>query len=265
MESHKIIHIFNEYHLGDGIFMMNYFHQIAKHLIENNIQVYYYCNTAYKIQLEEFVLSCQGHVQICPLKDKPADAIDVWMKHSFAHFQLYPFNNFLLNHTNRIAKLLDLPQIESFFYEDDDLSSRYERLPDSCKDIDVLFVNAVPQSGQYRYNKADWDALADQLQKAGYKIVSTSLIKGIQSTIQHSLTVKDIAAISTRAKYIVGVNSGPIAPCLNAYTIANVKRWFLFDFTVHYKYPAIQMCNTLADVSAALIPKPSDAPPANHP
>lgn len=262
MESHRTIHIFNEYHLGDGVFMMNYFHQIAQHLIEQNIYVKYYCNTAYKIQLEEFVIRCQGHVQICPLADKPANAIDVWMKHSFPFFPTFPFNDFLYNHTNRIADLLKLPRIDSFFYKDADLAARYYNLPDSCKDVDILFVNAVPQSGQYRYNKPEWDALAIALKNAGYKIISTSLIKGIESTIQHSLTIKDIAAISTHAKYIVGVNSGPIAPCLNAETISNVKKWYLFDTYMQYKYKTIQMCNTLADVIAELIPKPCSE---NHP
>jgi hypothetical protein len=251
----QTIHIYNDYHLGDGIFMMNYFHQIDKHLIEHNIHVNYYCNPAYKIQLEEFVISCNGLVKIYSLANKPADAIDVWMKHSFQYFPTFPFNTFLLNHTNRIAKLLDLPAIESFFYTDADLAARYERLPESCKDVDILFINAVPQSGQYRYNKPEWDALAQQLVTAGYKIVSTSLIKGIPSTIQHSLTVKDIAAISTHAKYIIAVNSGPVAPCLNAETIAAVRKWFVFDFTVHYAYPTMKMCNTLADVSAELLPR----------
>ncbi len=252
----RMIHIYNEYHLGDGLFMMNYLHQIAQHLIDNNIHITYYCNSAYKIQLEEFVQSCEGHVTIAPLAQKPATAIDVWMKHSFQHFNTYPFNDFLLQHTNRIAKILNLPRISSFYYTDPDLAARYERLPDSCKTVDILFVNAVPQSGQYRYNKAEWDIFAHTLKNAGYKIVSTSFIKGIESTIQHSLTVKDIAAISTHAKYIIGVNSGPIAPCLNAVTMASVKKWFIFDTYVQYKYPSIIMNPTIQQVVDELTAKP---------
>ncbi len=255
MATQRIIHLYNEWHLGDSIFTMNYLHQISQHLIDNNIHVIYYCNPSYKIQLGEFVASCKGHVVIEPLAHKPAGAIDVWIKHSFTSYNPYPFNDFLLNHTNRIADLLSLPRITSFYYTDPDLAYRYYNLPENCKNVDILFINALPNSGQYRYNKAEWDIFAHKLKDAGYKIVSTSFIKGIESTIQHSLTVKDIGAISTHARYIIAVNSGPIVPCLNATTMEAVRKWFIFDTYMQYKYPTMTMNPTIDAVLRELVPK----------
>jgi hypothetical protein len=249
------IHLYNKFHLGDGIFMMNYLHQICTHLIENDIHVVYYCNPTYKMQLEEFVLSCEGRVQIAPLADAPANAIDVWMRHSFPHFDRFPYNEFLVNHLNRIAKRLQMPKIRTIFYKDDDLEARYERMAASCRNVDILFINSVPQSNQYNYKKPEWDALAIELGDAGYKLISTSLIRGVESTIRYSMTVKDIAAIAGHAKYIVAVNSGPVAACLNDGAIRNVQRWFLFDKDMKYKYPTMQMCSSLDEVRLALLPR----------
>jgi hypothetical protein len=249
------IHLFNRFHLGDGIFMMNYLYQIRNHLINNEMTVVYHCEPAYKLQLEEFVAGCEGRIQIAPLAETPADAIDVWMRHSFPHFDRFPFNDFLVKHLNRIARQLHAPKIRTIFYKDTDFAARYERLPDSCREVDILFINAVPKSAQYNYKKPEWDALAHELIDAGYKVVSTSLIRGVPSTIQHSLTVKDIGAVARRAKYIVAVNSGPVAACLNEDAITYVSRWFIFDKDMKYKYPTMQMCLSLDQVRQGLLPK----------
>jgi hypothetical protein len=251
----KQVNLVNIFNLGDGIFIMNYLHQISEYLIENDIHVTYYCNPLYKRQLEEFVVSCKGLVCTEPLDSAPVDAIDTWIQLSFPIFNKYPFNDFLVNHLNRIGKKIQLPKIRTLFYNDSDLDARYERMPDSCRNVDILFINAAPQSDQYEYKKSDWDALAHELVGAGYKLVSTSLIRGVESTIRHSMTVKDIAAIAGYAKYIVGVNSGPVAACLNDKAIRSVQRWFLFDNNMKYKYPTIQMCSSLDEVRLRLLPQ----------
>lgn len=235
--------------------MMNYLYQIRAHLIENDITIVYHCDPSYKLQLEEFVIDCEGRVLIQPLAETPVGALDVWMRHSFPYYDRFPYNEFLVNHLNRIARRLQAPKIRTLFYKDPDFEARYERLPDSCKAVDVLFINAVPKSAQYNYKKPEWDVLAAELVAAGYKLVSTSLIRGVPSTIQHSLTVKDIGAIAGRATYIVAVNSGPVAACLNEDAIRHVKRWFIFDKDMAYKYPTMQMCLSLDQVRLGLLPK----------
>ena len=40
--------------------------------------------------------------------------------------------------------------------------------------------------------------------------------------------MQDIGAISTHAKYIIGVHTGPVTACFNSTTHANVKKWILF-------------------------------------
>ena len=102
------IHLFNKFHLGDGIFMMNYLYQIRNYLIENEMTIVYHCEPVYKLQLEEFVAGCEGHVQIAPLAETPAGAIDVWMRHSFSHFNLFPYNDFLVSLIRKEVKPGDL-------------------------------------------------------------------------------------------------------------------------------------------------------------
>ncbi len=250
--SSRTIHLYNNWHLGDGVFMMNYLFQVREYLRENAITVVYHCKGMYKTQLAEFA---PPEVSIEPLETvaPPVGAVDVWMRHSFATCPLYPFNDFLRLHSNRLAGILGLPPISSFFYKDKDLLTRYENMPDAAKKVDVLFINAVPQSFQYNYVKPHWDQLAHDLVAAGYKVITTSIVPGLECTLKYRLSIKDIAAISTHATYIVAVNSGPVAGCLNEYTIAAVKKWFVFDKDVFYKYPTIQMCRQLDEVYDELL------------
>lgn len=250
--SGKTIHLYNNWHLGDGVFMMNYLFQIRKFLQDNDITIVYHCKGMYKTQLAEFAPP-GVHIESLETAPPPVGAVDTWMRYSFATCPLYPFNDFLQLHSNRLANILGLPKISSFFYKDADLLTRYKELHFVAKSVDVLFINAVPQSFQYNYVKSEWDQLAHDLVAAGYKVITTSIIHGIECTLKYRYSIKDIAAISTHAKYIVAVNSGPVAGCLNEYTMAAVKKWFVFDKDVSYKYPTIQMCSRLDEVYEELL------------
>lgn len=252
--SSRTIHLYNNWHLGDGVFMMNYLFQIRDFLVENDIKIVYHCKGMYKTQLAEFAPPSAVRIEALETAPPPAGAIDTWMRHSFATCPKYPFNEFLRLHSNRLAGILGFPKISSFFYKDEDLLTRYNQMPDVAKNVDVLLINATPQSFQYNYVKSHWDQLAYDLVAAGYKIITTSIVSpGIECTLKYKYSVKDIAAISTHAKYIVAVNSGPVAGCLNAYTIASVKKWFVFDKDVFYKYPTMQMCSRLDEVYDELL------------
>jgi hypothetical protein len=40
--------------------------------------------------------------------------------------------------------------------------------------------------------------------------------------------LQDIGAISTHAKYIIAINSGPLVPCYTHATKEHVKKWIIF-------------------------------------
>jgi hypothetical protein len=202
--SSQTIHLYNNWHLGDGIFMMNYLFQVRDYLRENGIEVIYHCKSMYKTQIAEFA---PPGVHVEPLETTPVGAIDTWMRHSFSTCPLHPFNEFLRLHSNRLAGILGLPPISSFFYKDEDLLTRYENMPDEAKNVDVLIINAVPQSYQYNYVKPDWDQLAYDLVAAGYNVITTSIVNGIECTLKYKHSIKDIAAISVNTKKIIAVKN----------------------------------------------------------
>ena len=190
------------------------------------------------------------------LDSVPLDAIDTWMGHYHSVLYSRPYDVFLLYYFNKLAGKCGLPSITALFYDDASLLGRYKKLSNEFKDVDILFINAEPKSSQYQYNKLEWDTFAIQLAAAGYKVVCTTPIEtapAISCTMQSGLSVKDIGAISTHAKYVIAVNSGPIIPCLNIFSICNVKSWFVFDTTVSYAWPSIRMCRELSEIAGAFL------------
>ena len=68
-------------------------------------------------------------------------------------------------------------------------------------------------------------------------------------TITHKYTVKTIGAISTRARYIIAVNSGPVVPLLNTITMHNIKHMYVFDNVVAYTdHPKITNVKSWDDI-----------------
>jgi hypothetical protein len=63
-----------------------------------------------------------------------------------------------------------------------------------------------------------------------YNIVTTSIVNDtIKSTVKSGLKLQDIGAISTHAKYIIAINSGPLTTCFNTDTQKSVKKWIVFE------------------------------------
>jgi hypothetical protein len=63
----------------------------------------------------------------------------------------------------------------------------------------------------------------------------SNLIINIKSTINDKLTIQDIGAISTHAKYIISPNSGPFVSFLNNDTKNNVKKWIILGGNNKFK------------------------------
>ncbi len=248
--------LYNKYHLGDCLLTLIFIYYERTHLLANVTEVTFYCNPMYKSQLEDFVKDWEVHVKFASLDSVPSDAIDTWMGHYRSVLYSRPYDVFLLYYFNKLAEQCKLPSIGALFYDDASLLERYEKLPEAFKEVDVLFINAEPKSGQFTYDQLEWDAFAMQLVTAGYKVVCTTPIQiaaQIPCTMRSGLSVKDIGAISTRAKYIIAVNSGPIIPCLNIFTICNVRDWFVFDTTVSYAWPSIRMCKGIDEVAGKFL------------
>lgn len=242
----KVFHFYSKYHYGDNIFNLKFFYNITDKLKENNIEIHYYYDKSYvknKSELDLYVKDATI-VQLKCLGDKPPDAIELWMGYDIdgvnhaKNYELY-YNKFYEKILKDIG--LDNKNIDTSIYQKCDYltgiySNITNRFPNKYDNIDILIINAAPQSQQIRYDKNRFDALCVDLSKK-YKIATTTLVNdSIACTHSDKLSLQDIGAISTHAKYIIAVYSGPIVPCFNSITKNAVKKWFILldpppDFT----------------------------------
>jgi hypothetical protein len=244
--SNTAINLYNSFHLGDNIFTLIYLCNIKDTIINNNITINFYILNENIDSVKDFV--CCDNIHLYDISTKPSDAIDTWIgSQEYEHnFYKYASNNkeefdiFLPLFFTELAKKINLPGITEFTYKDEDLLNRYNNLNTNYKNIDFLIINANPESGQFNIDKLQWDTFIQNLSTRS-KVVTTEKVNNIVSTRDNNLSLKDIAAISTHAKYIIAVNTGPIVGCFNTYTFENVKKIFVYDSWLRYSNPKIIM------------------------
>jgi len=227
----KIFNFYNNFHHGDNILNLKFFYDISKNLIENNIQINYYYNNFYITQageLERYVDS--NTLKLFSMGDKPPDAVEITMGNDISGVSFRDFEKYYSLFYAKILNILNLQNLSidtSVYQKEDYLLDIYNKLDPKFKDVDVLFINSKPNSSQFDFNKEKMDALAVHLAEK-YKLVTTTPVNDlIPCTMTAGLKIQDIGAVSTHAKYIIAVFSGPISPCFNLYTKNNVKKWYI--------------------------------------
>ena len=240
-KNNNVYHLHNSYHLGDNIFNCIIFYNIKSYIETNNIKIFYYAPKKFLNQINEFM--CSPNITLLSLTEKPNNSIELWVNDGFFNYkhcdQKQPviFNEYLKRFYNKVLDNLSIPVIiNRFFYVDDDLLVRLDSLPNKYKMFDILILNSQPFSKQYNYDKEEWDKHILQLHKT-FKILTTSKVTNLLCTADEELTVKDIAALSTKAKVVIAVNSGVVPGLLNYYTLTSVKHFFIFDKICIYSYP----------------------------
>ena len=229
----KVFHFYNRFHLGDNILNLKFFFNISDIMKLNGITIYYYYDDSYKNnkrgELERFVN--KDTLNLCSIKDKPADAIELWMGNPIDGYDYLVLDTFFDAFYKKILKTIGLEgkNISTSLYQPEPyLQDIYNNLDDKYKNLDILVINAEPQSGQFQYDKESFNNMCISLHKK-YNIATTSPVNDdIKCTMKDNLMLKDIGAISTHVKYILGVHSGPVTACFNSDTNNNVKKWILF-------------------------------------
>ena len=250
----KIINIYNDWHLGDCLFVIVYLYNCKQYIIDNNIKINFYVNKDYINQLNEFKFS--ENINLYDITLKPNDSINTWIAADNYEYNDNsinykgndpPFNDFLAKFYSNVGKQFNLPSIDNFLYIDEDLLMRYEKLDEKYKNIDILIINSEPKSGQYNYNKDEWDKFIYEL-SSKYKIVTSNKVENILCSCDNKLSIKDIAAISTNVDYIIAISTGPIIPLFNKYTLERVKQWYILDNKRKYSYPNSITLTELNDI-----------------
>ena len=244
----KIINLSNGGRLGDCMFTVVYLNTIRKYLEENNITVHYYVGDEYKEQIDDFVQPTNKNVLVQNLSSVPSDAIDTWVGQKPLYEQYVagksreeamPLDTFFPIFFSDIGTKVGLPKLTKFMYEDASLLDRYNNLEDKYKDTDLLIINSSSISGDYpeRNSKSqEWDDFVRLLSKK-YKIVTTVKVDDITCTKDANFKIKDIAAISTHAKNIITIHTGPMVGLFNIYTFDSVKKWFMYSNHHTYTIP----------------------------
>jgi hypothetical protein len=250
-------------HFGDNIFNMYYLNSLKQYLETNGIKINYYLNKNYIKEISNFCAS--ENVKLLPYQNKGLylgltnltfdnNGVKKFLTDVCIDRNRMVFDKLYINFFNESSKKLGFNyEIKSLLNTDPRIYDRYYFLPDEFKDVDILFINSEPQSYQYINTGDDWDKYITDLQSMEYKIVTTKKVPNVICTLDYGLSLFDIGAISTRAKVIIGIGTGPFASIINIYTLKNAKQIYLFDNRVCYSYKKIKNISKLSEVDLNLI------------
>lgn len=236
------ITFYNKYHYGDHIFNLKFLYKISSKLKEMGIHVRYLYDPNYIKNPDELRRYVDpAVVTLDTINRLTPGAIELWMGN--------PINNLVITrnteknsigldvyfdmfYKNIVSHLgIDPASINTSLYQDEPyLQDIYAKLDPKFKDLYILIINAEPKSGQVVFHKKHFEEMCKRLAMK-YRVAITSPIHGVDTipcTMQDGLMLQDIGAISTHAKYIIAIHSGPLVPCFNAATKAHVRKWVLF-------------------------------------
>jgi len=266
----RVLHLHNLYHLGDNVFNFILFNKLKKYIDEKYI-IYYYCQPEYINQISEFKTSNNIHIKnIC---EKPDNSFELWINSRTIHYnhdtemdklrkrgiQRISYNDFYVTFFNFALYHLKINlKINNLLYSDKNLLKRYYKINNKYNNkyskVDILFLNSQPLSEQYNYDKTKWDNYITNMNKH-FKIITTTKVENIKCTMDDKLTIKDIAAISTKTTVIIAVNSGVVPGCLNKYTLKNIRRAYIFDDRNYYTYSNFENRNNIEEITLSELKK----------
>ena len=234
----NVFHFWNQFHYGDNILNLKFLYNISEILKEKGISIKYYYDTNYnsnKVELERY-LHPNGVVTLNPLDQRPGNSIGMWMGDPIGGVNYLTFDKLYKLLYSKIMNILGIPPegINTSLYQPAPyLEDIYQKLNDKFKDLDILIINGKSNSlvmtlDKPTFNKETMDSMCDRLSKK-YKIATTTCVNdSISCTMRDGLTLQDIGAISTHAKYIIGVHTGPLTACFTEATKNSVKKWIIF-------------------------------------
>ena len=218
-------------HYGDNLFILKFIYNNSNILKQKGVKVNLYYNNEYcsnSNELEQY--TDKDVVTLHPISQKPPNTHILWMGDAIDNVNFYEMEEYFKKYYAKLASILGLdPNTTdiSLYQKEEYLLYIYDIMPNKYKDLDILIINAEPKSDQFTYNIQKMNDMCMRL-KDKYKIATTAPVDdSIPSTMRDKLTMRDIGAISTKAKYIIAVHSGPFVPCYNLDTKNNVKKIIL--------------------------------------
>lgn len=244
----RIISVENGHHLGDNIINFIFFYKIKDYIESNNILIHYYCLKQYHKNLSEF--NCSKNILILDiLQNYNGNGCVLWQggntpnQHFIEDKLCGMFNIFLRKYNIPLS-------VNSFEYQDPDLFTRYEKLENKYKNIDILIINSTPLSCQYKYNKELWNDFIIRLNQKYIIAVTEKVNDNILSL--HDMSVKNIAALALKVKKIIAINTGPSTPLYNTDILNNVEVIYLFGGSANFKTRKVKLVDNLKELNFLL-------------
>lgn len=223
------------FHLGDHILNLKFFFNISSVLKEHGIKVTYLYDPSHVKNADELKRYANPETLVLDvLHNPPTDSIRLWMGDPIHGLQYNEFDEYYNEFYKMILEKLGLQNLgidTSLYQKEPYLEDIYNKFDDKFKNLDILIINAEPLSMQTDYKKDLFDKMCIMLSEKNYKIATTTPIANndsIPCTFKDNLLLQDIGAISTHAKFIIAVHSGPLTPCFNYAAKQGVKKWILF-------------------------------------
>jgi len=241
----KIYHFYNIAHIGDNLLNLKYFLYLTPILKEKNCKIIYYYSTQWHYNKEATLRSYidPSVVTIKPLEERPRNSIELWQGHAIDNVTYIDSERYFELFYKKILNILNINDptvLTNLWLDEPFLVDVYNSLEQKYKDIDILILNTVGRSGQYSDTRSV-NNLARYLHRH-FTVVTMDDV-GEDVTSAGHLSLKEVGAISTRAKYIISTCSGPHIPCFNKLTKEYVKKWFILPAFKYYTIDCIDNAN----------------------
>ena len=233
----KTIHCFNMMHLGDCIQSLHYLTNAVK---VNDVNFEFYCNPDYHGQLHEMIDGIGGikleHIYMAETIDDPC--YNIWIgAHDYGGIcetseDIYGDESDQGTYFLVLNKILsEIMSIQCPFEEKQDMIYNQESLsldPKHTEKYDYLFINSQNQSIEFPNFENECTDILNKLLVNNKKVITTRKIDGVPCTLDHGMSVVEIARLAKNVKNIIGVNTGPLHLCMNKWVIPNLDKFIVW-------------------------------------
>ena len=213
-----MVHFYNEWHLGDCIRQIHF----QRHL---PVPSMLWCNPEYLAELQPFTKF--SLVQLGNISQMPEGlAINSWIGQDELHTKWGWEDDFAAFYLKFLEYLADKAHLTSPLTISKHLlldgpAILMRKAP--ARPADVLFINSKPFSGQWDEDLAPLNQLVHLIR--GPVMTTEVLPPGfrmfpVTSTRDHAPMLIDIARAAMDAKYVIGIDTGPMIPTFNVYSKA---------------------------------------------
>jgi hypothetical protein len=241
----KIV-VHNSHHLGDQIINFILFKQIKEYIETNNIFIYYHCRYEYIKNVLDF--NCSKNIIINQMDNVAyIFGYELWMA-------TVPDRDFVENRYcemfNNFLNKCNIPiTVDTFLYDDrEDLIERFKSLGGKYENIHILIVNSSPRSGQFAYDKNEFNNFIIDLSKK-YSVATTEWVNDEILSLDQ-ISVRNIASIAANVKKVIAINTGPFIPLYNRYVLDNIDVLYVLDHfhSCGFKTPKLEKKKSITEL-----------------